>query len=253
MLFSDTNRETKDAFFTFQSLNTYHVDVRYEEHTVQPTIDRIDGYFKTMQQRRCLFVVCVMHTRTEEERNQLKLNIKDCGTIKYGECFRILHHSINHALSLIILFFLGIMTQCADLNKIAANRSVTSYCDNLIRKINFKNAGINTKVDLDVALKNKKSKKDAWMFFGADVIHPTNVTRQHPSIAGMYLCEIQHRTDHSSFSSYSSRRRFRRFVMFNVCSTCLSTISKTRQMFDRNDRWINGNGQRLVGLLSTSE
>ena len=78
------------------------------------------------------------------------------------------------------------MTQCADLLKIGNNSSWKSYCENLIRKINFKNAGINTKVNLDVALKNKKSTKDAWMFFGADVIHPTNVTRQHPSIASMY-------------------------------------------------------------------
>ena len=79
------------------------------------------------------------------------------------------------------------MTQCADLNKISANRSLASYCENLIRKINFKNAGINTKVNLHQALKNKKSAEDAWMFLGADVIHPTNVTRQHPSIAGRNL------------------------------------------------------------------
>jgi len=42
----------------------------------------------------------------------------------------------------------------------------------------------NTTVNLDIALKNKKSNYDSIMFFGADVIHPTNVTRQHPSIAG---------------------------------------------------------------------
>jgi hypothetical protein len=77
------------------------------------------------------------------------------------------------------------MTQCAVLSKIANNRSVQSYCENLIRKINFKNSGINTKVNLDEALKYKKSKTDSYMFFGADVIHPTNVTRQHPSIAGI--------------------------------------------------------------------
>lgn len=86
---------------------------------------------------------------------------------------------------IVLCLSLGIMTQCADLNKIAANRSLNGYCDNLIRKINFKNAGVNTKVNLDVALKNKKSQNDAWMFFGADVIHPTNVSRQHPSIAGI--------------------------------------------------------------------
>jgi len=83
-----------------------------------------------------------------------------------------------------MMIFLGVMTQCAVFSKIASNRSLTSYCENLIRKINFKNSGINTKVNLDDALKNKKSKTDSFMFFGADVIHPTNVTRQHPSIAG---------------------------------------------------------------------
>ena len=82
---------------------------------------------------------------------------------------------------------LGVMTQCALLSKIRAQKSPTSYCENLIRKINYKNAGINTKVNLNIALKDKKSATDSFMFFGADVIHPTNVTRQHPSIAGMYL------------------------------------------------------------------
>jgi hypothetical protein len=76
------------------------------------------------------------------------------------------------------------MTQCADFSKIKASRSMANYCENLIRKINFKNSGINTKVNLDEALKYKKSRTDSFMFFGADVIHPTNVTRQHPSIAG---------------------------------------------------------------------
>lgn len=136
-----------------------------------------------MQERGCQFVVCVMHARTEEERNQLKLSIKDCGTIQYGKTHSLI---VKRCLISLLPLSSGVMTQCADLNKIAANRSPSSYCENLIRKINFKNAGINTKVNLDVALKNKKSTKDAWMFFGADVIHPTNVTRQHPSIAGTY-------------------------------------------------------------------
>jgi hypothetical protein len=64
-------------------------------------------------------------------------------------------------------------------------KSLKNYCENLIRKINFKNGGINTIVNLDQALKTKKSNNDSIMFFGADVIHPTNVTRQHPSIAGV--------------------------------------------------------------------
>jgi hypothetical protein len=34
---------------------------------------------------------------------------------------------------------------------------------------------------------NKITKNDSIMFFGVDVIHPTNVTRKHPSIAGIEL------------------------------------------------------------------
>jgi len=71
------------------------------------------------------------------------------------------------------------------LSKIINPKALRSYCENLIRKINYKNSGINTKVNLNEALKNQKSKTDSYMFFGADVIHPTNVTRQHPSIAGI--------------------------------------------------------------------
>jgi len=95
-------------------------------------------------------------------------------------------------LSWILKFqFLGIMTQCAAYSEIPSDeKSLKNYCENLVRKINFKNGGINTRVNLDIALKNKKSEKDFYMFFGADVIHPTNVTRQHPSIAGMEVLLI---------------------------------------------------------------
>lgn len=82
------------------------------------------------------------------------------------------------------------MTQCAVLSKIAASRSIQNYCENLIRKINFKNSGINTKVNLNEALRAKKLITDSYMFLGADVIHPTNVTRQHPSIAGIELFRL---------------------------------------------------------------
>jgi hypothetical protein len=80
---------------------------------------------------------------------------------------------------------LGIMTQCCIYSEIPSDgKLLENYCENLIRKINFKNGGINTKVDLDLAFQDRKSRDDSIMFFGADVIHPTNVTRQHPSIAG---------------------------------------------------------------------
>ncbi|CAF4261244.1 unnamed protein product [Rotaria sp. Silwood2] len=143
-------------------MNNYHVDVKSEGHNVSPTNDQITGYFSTMSERKCQFVICIMDGKSEDDLKQLKAYIKDCGTIKYG-----------------------VMTQCVLLSKIAANRSLTGYCENLIRKINYKNSGINTKVNLNEALKYKKSQTDSYMFFGADVIHPTNVTRQHPSIAAV--------------------------------------------------------------------
>jgi hypothetical protein len=77
------------------------------------------------------------------------------------------------------------MTQCTIFSEIPSDeKSLKNYCENLVRKINFKNGGINTIVNLDLGLKIKKSNNNSIMFFGADVIHPTNVTRQHPSIAG---------------------------------------------------------------------
>ena len=87
------------------------------------------------------------------------------------------------------------MTQCAVMSKVDGSRSLSSYCENLIRKINFKNSGINTKVNLNETLKNKKSRTDSYMFFGGDVIHPTNVTRQHPSIAGEFLFVLDQTAD----------------------------------------------------------
>jgi hypothetical protein len=80
------------------------------------------------------------------------------------------------------------MTQCTLFSEILSNESsLENYCENLIRKINFKNGGINTRVNLDIALKNRVTEMDSIMFVGADVIHPTNVSRQHPSIAGKEL------------------------------------------------------------------
>ena len=81
-------------------LKNYHINARHVEHTVQPTNDQIDAYFKAMQTRGCQFVVCIMDTRTEEERNQLKLTIKDCATIRYGEL-----HNRMRKLSLRSLLF----------------------------------------------------------------------------------------------------------------------------------------------------
>jgi hypothetical protein len=61
-----------------------------------------------------------------------------------------------------------------------------SYCENLVRKINFKTDIINTIVNLDITLQNqKKINNDLIMFIDVDVIHPINLTRQHSSIASM--------------------------------------------------------------------
>ncbi len=66
-------------------MENYHVNVRWEKHVVQPTIDQITLYFSKMRERNCQFVVCVMSGRNEDEVTQLKANIKDCGTMKYGK------------------------------------------------------------------------------------------------------------------------------------------------------------------------
>lgn len=139
-------------------MKDFNIYGQHEEHIVQPNYEDIDGYFRGMNERNCQFIVCIMEGN---DTTQLRTNIKDCGTLKHG-----------------------IMTQCAVYSKIANPKALRNYSENLIRKINFKNAGINTQVNLNIALKNKKSQNDDYMFIGADVIHPTNVTRQHPSIAG---------------------------------------------------------------------
>ncbi len=80
------------------------------------------------------------------------------------------------------------MTQCAKFSELPSDdKFLKSYCENLVLKINFKNEGINAKVDLDVALKNRKSSNDLYMFFGAVIIPSNHAFRQHSSIAGMHV------------------------------------------------------------------
>ena len=96
---------------------------------------------------------------------------------------------------------LGITTQCLLYSKLqeqmdrfqrtqrgSADRILDNMCENLLRKINFKMQGTNTKVELPIKINstasNKVTKEDAWQFMGADVIHP--VCRQDkPSIAAV--------------------------------------------------------------------
>ena len=81
--------------------------------------------------------------------------------------------------------YLGIMTQCVRYAEIPSEEwSFNSYCENLIRKINFKNGGINTIVDLNDALKNRKVQDDSYMFFGAVLVPWTNVIQEQSSVAG---------------------------------------------------------------------
>ena len=105
-----------------------------------------------------------------------------------------------------IHFVLGITTQCLLYSKLeeqmerfrrtqrgSPDRILDNMCENLLRKINFKLQGTNTKVHLPIntssnattATASTKSKKeDAWQFMGADVLHP--ICRQEkPSIAAV--------------------------------------------------------------------
>ena len=100
------------------------------------------------------------------------------------------------------IFVIGIATQCLLYSKLqeqmerfarnprgSADRILDNMCENLLRKINFKMQGTNTKVQLPVNMSSatasaKTTNEDAWQFMGADVIHP--VCRQEkPSIAAV--------------------------------------------------------------------
>ncbi len=99
---------------------------------------------------------------------------------------------------------IGITTQCLLYSKLqeqmdrfartqrgSPDRILDNMCENLLKKINFKMQGINTKVDLPIktggcnaATSARPKLEDAWQFMGADVIHP--VCRQDkPSIAAV--------------------------------------------------------------------
>lgn len=101
----------------------------------------------------------------------------------------------------LIYYVLGITTQCLMYSKLqdqmdrfartqrgSPDRILDNMCENLLRKINFKMQGINTKVELPIktsgATSIKPKTEDAWQFMGADVLHP--VCRQDkPSIAAV--------------------------------------------------------------------
>jgi len=70
----------------------YNIYGRHEEHIVEPIAANIDGYFRSMTEQKCEFVVCIMNAEHEDDFTQLKSNIKKSGTITHGKlsiCIRI--------------------------------------------------------------------------------------------------------------------------------------------------------------------
>jgi hypothetical protein len=68
-------------------MKNYNIYGCHEEHMVEPILENIDGYFSSMNARKCQFIVCIMNAEYEENFTQIKNNIKKCGTIKYGKFF----------------------------------------------------------------------------------------------------------------------------------------------------------------------
>lgn len=79
------------------------------------------------------------------------------------------------------------MTQCTLYSEISIDEKDRNYYEGLIRKINFKNGGINIEVNLNTVFQDRSADNDKLMFFGGAILHQTNVTRQDPSIAGMRI------------------------------------------------------------------
>ncbi len=65
-------------------MECYNLYQHHEEHNVKPTVEHIDEHFRSMSERNCQFIVCLMDRRDEEDLTKLRLNIKRCGTIIYG-------------------------------------------------------------------------------------------------------------------------------------------------------------------------
>ena len=162
-------------------MRQHHINVQYREFSVSTDRDHIENHFEQMKNQKHQFDICIMDGNKPEDIDQLKINIKTSGTLNKGK----LKFMINQTFNVTLFLFSGVMTQCVYWPTVKNNRSVQSYCEHLVRKINMKNSGINTQVQLDVLRRNRTKSPDALMFFGADVIHPTNVTRSHPSIAGL--------------------------------------------------------------------
>jgi hypothetical protein len=138
----------------------------------------IEKCFRLRKPQNVELVVCIMDSYWAELRPSIKLN----GTVTYGIATQCLLYS-------------KLQEQMDRFNRTqrgSPDRILDNMCENLLRKINFKMQGTNTKVELPIkitsgaaAASSSKSKiEDAWQFMGADVIHP--VCRQEkPSIAAV--------------------------------------------------------------------
>jgi hypothetical protein len=63
----------------------YNIYGRHEEHIVHPIFENINGYFSSMNEQKCQFIVCVMNPEYQDNFTQLKNDIKKCGTIIHGK------------------------------------------------------------------------------------------------------------------------------------------------------------------------
>jgi hypothetical protein len=144
----------------------------------EQSLNNIEKCFERKQSHNIELVVCIMDSNWNELRPNIKLN----GTVTYGITTQCLLYSKLQEQ----------MDRFARTQRGSPDRILDNMCENLLRKINFKMQGKNTKVDLPfntasggatVASATSKN-EDAWQFMGADVIHP--VCRQEkPSIAAV--------------------------------------------------------------------
>jgi hypothetical protein len=68
-------------------MECYNIYTSHEEHSVAPNVEDIEGYFCSMSEQNCQFIVCLMEKRDDDDLTQLRVNIKKCGTIIYGTLF----------------------------------------------------------------------------------------------------------------------------------------------------------------------
>ena len=62
-------------------------NIEHSTHSIDHDMEKIEKYFRSIQAKNCQFLVCVMNTKYENDLTRLKINIKRCGTLKYGKLF----------------------------------------------------------------------------------------------------------------------------------------------------------------------